>query len=452
MDQSEIVKLIKKGESKTVEFKETFDNKTIETAVAFANSRGGHIFIGVSDKGAKKGVQIGKESLIGWTNKISQGTQPRIIPEVESSKIEDKIIAVIQIKEFPIKPVSTKGRCYRRVGNSNRLMTPHDIAEMHLHSTGTSWDKTQAPDATMSDIDPEKIKRYIRRSRDAGRRDVGDHEEPLEILKKLELVKEGKLTWAALLLFRKATKYLRSQGLVHCGRFKEETIVIDNRMIEGTIVEQIDEAIDFIRKNISVKFVMTGKPQRDEVWDYPLEAIRESIINAVCHRDYTMPSNTEVRIYDDRLTIWNPGGLPLGITMDDLFKPHGSVLRNKGIGAVLYDMGLIEQWGSGIGKMLKLCSLADIPEPHFEEYQRGFLVEFRKDIYTEEYLRKLGLNERQIKAVDHIKENKIINLSSYKALIKNVSEKTLYRDLKELVDKNILKEIGEKKGRKYELA
>jgi len=452
MDQSEIVRLIKNGESKTVEFKETFDNKTIETAVAFANTRGGHIFIGVSDQGAKKGIQIGKETLIGWTNKISQGTQPRVIPEVESSEIESKIIAVIQIKESPIKPVSTKGRCYRRVENSNRLMTPHDIAEMHLHSTGTSWDKTPASDAAMSDIDPEKIKRYMRMSRDAGRRDVGDHEEPLEILKKLELVKEGNVTWAALLLFRKDTKYLRSQGLVHCGRFKEEIIVIDNRMIEGSIVEQIDEAMDFIRKNISVKFVMTGKPQRDEVWDYPLEAIRESIINAVCHRDYTMPSNTEVRIYDDRLTIWNPGGLPLGITMDDLFKPHGSVLRNKGIGAVLYDMGLIEQWGSGIGKILNLCSLADIPVPHFEEYQSGFLVEFRKDIYTEEYLRSLGLNDRQIKAVDHIKENKIINLSSYKALIKNVSEKTLYRDLQDLVDKNILKELGEKKGRKYELA
>jgi ATP-dependent DNA helicase RecG len=165
-----------------------------------------------------------------------------------------------------------------------------------------------------------------------------------------------------------------------------------------------------------------------------------------------MPSNIEVRIYDDRLTIWNPGGLPLGITMDDLFKPHGSVLRNKGIGAVLYDMGLIEQWGSGIGKMLKLCTSAGIPAPHFEEYQSGFLVKFRKDFYTEEYLRKLGLNDRQIKAVDHIKENKMINLSSYKALIKNVSEKTLYRDLQDLVGKNILKEIGEKRGRKYELA
>ncbi len=449
MDQSEIIKLIKKGESKTAEFKETFDNKTIETAVAFANTRGGHIFIGVSDKGAKKGVQIGKETLIGWTNKISQGTQPRIIPEIESSEIEDKTIAVIQIKEFPIKPVSTKGRCYRRAGNSNRLMTPQDIAEMHLHSTGTSWDKTPAPDTTMSDIDHEKIKRYIRRSRDAGRRDVGDREETLD--QKLELVKKGKLTWAALLLFRKDTKYLRSQGLVHCGRFKEETIVIDNRMIEGTIVEQIDETMDFIRKNISVKFVITGKPQRDEVWDYPLEAIRESIINAVCHRDYTMPSNTEVRIYDDRLAIWNPGGLPLGITMDDLFKPHGSVLRNKGIGAVLYDMGLIEQWGSGIGKMQNLCTNAGIPKPVFREFQQGFQVEFSKDIYTEEYLSGLRLNERQIKAVMYVKERGRITNKEYQELT-NVSRQTATIDLSEMVKKNILERIGKAgKGIAYQL-
>ena len=324
-------------------------------------------------------------------------------------------------------------------------MTPQDIAEMHLHSTGTSWDKMPSPDATMSDIDPEKIKRYIRQSRDAGRRDVGDREEPLEILKKLELVKKGKLTWAALLLFRKGTKYLRFQGMVHCGRFKEETIVIDNRMIEGTIIEQIDEAMDFIRKNISVKFVMTGKPQRDEVWDYPLEAIRESVINAVCHRDYTMPSNTEVRIYDDRLTIWNPGGLPLGITMEDLLKPHGSVLRNKGIGAVLYDMGLIEQWGSGIGKMQKLCSLAGIPAPHFEEYQSGFLVEFRQDIYTEEYLRSLGLNERQQKAVHHVKTTGKITNQELRELT-DVVIRTASRDLEDLVRKGVLVKMG-KTGR-----
>ena len=445
MNKSEIEELIKKGESETVEFKEAFDNRTVETAVAVTNTKGGHIIIGVSDQGIKKGVQIGKETLSSWANQISQGTQPRIIPEVESLEIEDKPIAVIQIKEFPIKPVSTKGRCYLRVGNSNRLMTPQDIAEMHLHSTGASWDKTPVPGVTMDDIDPEKIKRYIRRSKDTGRRDVGDDEKPSEILKKLELIEEGKLTWAALLLFRNEAKRLLSQGSIHCGRFKEEIIVIDDRMIEVTIVEQINEAMDFIRKNINVKFVITGRPQREEVWDYPLEALREALINAVCHRDYTIPSNTEVRIYDDNLTIWNPGGLPLGITMEELFEPHKSILRNKGIGAVLYDIGLIEQWGSGISKMQNLCTNAGIPQPIFKEYQQGFQVEFRKDIYTEEYLRKLGLNERQQKAVHHVKTTGKITNQELRELT-GVVIRTASRDLEDLVRKGVLMKMG-KTGR-----
>jgi len=445
MNKSEIEELIKKGESETVEFKEAFDNRTVETAVAVTNTKGGHIIIGVSDQGIKKGVQIGKETLSSWANQISQGTQPRIIPEVESLEIEDKPIAVIQIKEFPIKPVSTKGRCYLRVGNSNRLMTPQDIAEMHLHSTGASWDKTPVPGVTMDDIDPEKIKRYIRRSKDTGRRDVGDDEKPSEILKKLELIEEGKLTWAALLLFRNEAKRLLSQGSIHCGRFKEEIIVIDDRMIEVTIVEQIDEAMDFIRKNINVKFVITGRPQREEVWDYPLEALREALINAVCHRDYTMPSNTEVRIYDDNLTIWNPGGLPLGITMEELFEPHKSILRNKGIGAVLYDIGLIEQWGSGISKMQNLCTNAGIPKSVFKESQQGFQVEFRKDIYTEEYLHKLGLNERQQKAVHHVKTTGKITNQELRELT-GVVIRTASRDLEDLVRKGVLMKMG-KTGR-----
>ena len=112
-------------------------------------------------------------------------------------------------------------------------------------------------------------------------------------------------------------------------------------MIEGTIMEQVDEAMDFIRKNINVRFVMTGKPEREQIWEYPLEALREAVINAVCHRDYTAPSNTEVRIYDDRLIVWSPGGLPFGITIEDLYKSHSSVLRNKGIGEVFYDIGWI---------------------------------------------------------------------------------------------------------------
>jgi len=440
LEYSDLKKLIKGGESETVEFKASFDKEVLETSAAFANTKGGIILIGVSDRGEIKGVQIGKETLKDWGNQISQSTEPRIIPEIELGEVDKINLAIIRIREFPIKPVSVRGRCFRRVGNSNRVMQTHEIAEMHFQSTGMSWDKLPVADASVEDIDVEKIEKYIENTKDAGRRKITITEEPLQILEKLELIKDAKPTWSSILLFHRRPQRFLSQAVIHCGKFKEGTIVIDDRMIEGTLIEQIEEAMDFIRKNISVKFVMTGKPAREEVWDYPLAALREAVINAVCHRDYTAPSNTEVRIYDDELIVWNPGGLPLGLTVEDLYKPHPSVLRNKGIGGVFYDMGLIEQWGSGIDKMRKACEKAGIPEPKFEEHQ-GLRVIFRRDIYTEEYLQKLGLNERQIKAVIFVKAKGKITNKEYQQLT-NVSKPMATIDLKTLVEKRIFLKLG----------
>jgi len=446
---NDIRQLIKGGESEKVEFKERFDKETIETAVAFANTKGGIILIGVSDKNRIKGTQIGKDTLNDWANQISQSTEPRVIPEIEVSEIDDKSVVIIRIKEFPIKPVSVKGKYFRRVGNSNRIMPMQEIAQMHFHSAGMSWDKLAARDVTIEEIDVEKVKRYIKKANETGRRKVGDDEKPLQVLEKLELRKEGRPTWAATLLFHERPQRFLSQAVIHCGRFKEETMVIDDRMIEGTIIEQVDEAMDFIRKNINVRFVITGKPEREQIWDYPLEALREAVINAVCHRDYTIPSNTEVRIYDDKLIVWSPGGLPFGITIADLYEPHSSVLRNKGIGGIFYDMGWIEQWGSGIDKMRKACMKAGLPEPQFEEYQ-GFRVIFRKDIYTEEYLRDLGLNERQMKAVMYVKEKGKITNKEYRE-ITGLSDEGARIDLGELTEKRVLQLRGKGRNAHYVL-
>ncbi|MCD4798275.1 MAG: helix-turn-helix domain-containing protein [Methanosarcinales archaeon] len=432
--------LIKTGESNTVEFKEKFDEQTIESAVAFANTKGGIIFIGVSDKNNIKGIKVGKETLNQWTNQISQSTDPRIIPELEKIKVDGKTVIAVKIKENPIKPISKKGRCLKRVDSSNRAMSAQEVAQMHLHSTGMSWDKYPAKDASLEDIDIDNVKRYIRKARETGRKKVGDDEEPIQVLEKMNLITEGQPTWAAILLFSKETNKFISQAAIHCGRFKEKNIVIDDRMIVGTIFEQIDEAMDFIRKNINVEFVMTGRPQRDQIWDYPLEALREALINAICHRDYTIFSNIEVRIYDDKLIIRSPGFLPYGITLEELYKPHSSTLRNKGLAEVLYDTELIERWGSGIEKIQQHCLDAGLPEPIFEEYQ-GFQVVFRKDVYDEEYLRSLNLNERQIKAVMYVKEKGQITNKEYQEVC-NTSKRTASRDLLDLVSSGFFEQIG----------
>ncbi len=146
-------------------------------------------------------------------------------------------------------------------------------------------------------------------------------------------------------------------------------IFLDDEIIDGDLFEQVEATMIFIKKNIGLKFIMTGEPRRTEVWEYPLDALREALINAICHRDYTQSSDISIRIYDDELIIWSPGRLPMGVTIDELFGIHDSTLRNRLIAQVFYDVGLIEQWGSGIKKIIDTCLQFGLLSPILEEYQ-----------------------------------------------------------------------------------
>ena len=223
-------------------------------------------------------------------------------------------------------------------------------------------------------------------------------------------------------------------------------------MIEGDLLAQVDETTKFITRHISVRYEFEDKPKRKEVWEYPLEALREALINAIVHRDYPMSANIQVEIYDDRIEIWSPGKLPPGITIEDLYKEeHKSVIRNKLIAQIFYDIGYIERYGSGTIKIIKLCQEAGVPIPEFKEVTGGFLVVFRKDIFTEEYLRKLDLNERQIRAVMYANEKGRITNAEYQQLT-NISKPTATRDLNELTKKSIFEQIGTTgKGTFYKL-
>lgn len=438
----DIEKFLKSGETELVEFKESFDKKTIEIVVAFSNTRGGIIFIGVNNDGDVRGVSIGKETLKDWGNRISQNTESSVIPEINVQNIKGKSIVIIQVQEYPLKPVATRGRCFRRVANSNRQMSPQEIAQMNLMSTGNSWDALSARDAAFDDIDLENVKNYIKISAATGRRKFGPTDDPLEILEKLELLKDGKPTWAAILLFGKRPQSPLTQAQVHCGRFKNNVKIIDDRLFEGSVIGQVDEVMNFICKHINVKFVITGKPRRDEIWDYPLDALREAVINAVCHRDYSDTADIQIKIFDDHIQAWNPGPLPSGMTLEELYQPtHSSKPRNKLIAQIFYDLGLIERYGSGIQRMINACAEAGLPEPLFEEKFGGFIVTFRKDIFTEEYLHKLDLNERQIKAIIHIKEKGEITNKEYQK-ITGIKDRLATIELNDMVNKEILERFG----------
>lgn len=187
--------------------------------------------------------------------------------------------------------------------------------------------------------------------------------------------------------------------------------------------------------------------QRREIWDYPIEALREAVINALIHRDYFQTgAEIQIRVYDDRVIITNPGSLPDGITVEELKREHHrSLPRNALLAQVFYYADLLEKWGTGTSRMISLCRKHGIPEPDFSAHSDGFSVTFTKDFYTEERLLALGLSERQINAVRYAKEHGSITNKTYRELT-DVTDRTALRDLKALINKNVFKKL-DKKGK-----
>lgn len=372
---TDIFRLIRRGESETVEFKQSFGRETLETLCAFANTEGGVILIGVNDAGVVTGSQASKTALRDWANQIGQGTG--LHPSIQAAVLSGKVVIVIRVPENHIKPVLFQGRSYKRSGSTTRQMGVEEIAGAALSRVGVTWDSVPETRAGLSDISISKVKAFIAMANREKRRPVPAGTAPMELLKKLKLVRGGQPTRAAILLFGKDPQEFYSQARLKIGRFRDETLIVDDRRIDGTLFDQVEGAIGYFREKLDTRFEMTGRPQREVVWEYPLKALREAVTNAICHRNYASARDTEVRLYDREVMVWNDGGLPDQLSVQALKKAHSSVPRNKQIAEIFYYAGMIEQWGGGTRMILNECKAAGMPEPVFEQVQ-GFRVTLRK--------------------------------------------------------------------------
>jgi len=218
-------------ESETIEFKESFGSEAIETAVAFANTRGGTIFIGVNNAGHSSGRKFRNEALRDFVNRIATATEPAVIPSAQIHHLTQGDVLAIQVSEMPLKPVATKGRCFKRSGSTNRVMSASEITEMHVISTGQSMDSLLVPRKTRDDLDLVAVKTYMRKASAQGRRNFAEGDDPWQVLQKLELVKsETEITRAAILLFGKAPQSPLTQAVVHAGRVRQLTHIMDHRV------------------------------------------------------------------------------------------------------------------------------------------------------------------------------------------------------------------------------
>jgi ATP-dependent DNA helicase RecG len=435
-----------KNESQHIEFKSKFNEDVIETLVAFANTKGGKVLVGVDDTGkAVKNFTAGKESLQNWINEIKTKTQPSIIPDAEIVAYTDSEIVEFTVQEFPIKPVACRGKYFKRVKNSNHQLSLNEILNMHIKTFNSSWDYYPDPNHSVLDISEDKALDLIALYNK--NRTIPIEKDVFEFLTKMELIRDGNLTNAGFLLLMKNDSIVSD---IELGHFQNEITIKDGITISTDLITEVEEVMAFVRKHISKEFIITANPARIERWDYPLDAIREIVLNMVVHRDYTHHGNSSVKIFPGRIEFFNPGHLPDGITIDDLLKgDYVSDCRNKQIARIFKEIEWIERYGTGIRRIKDYFKEYGSLEPVFENFQHGFRVTIHalnNDISekgTEKGTEKL--NKNQILIIEAIRSNPHLTSSELSEKIGIRADKVRI-NIQKLKSLGLLERIGPDKG------
>src|SRR3989338_1952229 len=425
MKQEEILTLIKNGETQEAEFKEgcPSTHKLAEIICGLANTDGGFLILGVSEKGEIKGLRCDLDKLQQDIANTRQSihSSPHISTSIHT--LGDKKIALIEINKANDKNAHTyNGAVYVRIGSTTHKLEGQGIKNYLI--------KRGQPDYLKSNNVQEFIISNM----------FG------KINGKL------KLKNIATLFFSKEPHRWHTQSEVRIVRFSgtEPINIISQRDFRSDPMENIEQTIAFIRENISKRFIIPeNSPRRIEIEEYPTAVIREAIVNAVAHRDYYSYDSIQINLFDDRIEISNPGGLPQGLTKE--FFGKRSVRRNPLTYRILRDCHYVEGLGLGVPQMRNEMRKAGLRDPEFN-FEGGFFVvtlrNAKGNIKPVEGLK--DLNSRQLNALDYLRQNKTIKSKTY-ANINEVSLPIALKDINELIKFKYIKKVGEYRGAYYVL-
>ena len=469
------------GESKNIEYKITLPDKSekyMKTIVAFANTQGGKLIVGVDDK-THEIVGVETEILFqlmdGIANAISDSCMPQIIPDIEPQTIDGKTVIIVSVEAGKNRPyyLKSKGKengTYIRVAGTSRQAFPEKIRELEMEGARISWDELTCVGYPVSENVTEKLCRDIESFREkAG---MTEHSVKKEQLINWKILKqnEGKLlaTNAYALLTSDYFPFSKTQCAVFKGT--DRAVFLDKREFIGSIYTQIESAIDFVLRNIRLGATIDGLV-RKEKYELPPEAIREMIINAHCHRNLLDESCIQVAIYDNRLEVTSPGGLYNGLTYEEVMNGH-SKIRNKAIANIFSQMGLVEAWGSGIKRILNAAKEYGLPEPKFQEFDNMFRVELFRNFLpmtsenkhigetSEKHRRNIGetsekhgiveLNSTQQEIVKLLLENNQLSAAKLAEKI-GVASRNIESNIKKLKELGILIRHGSPKNGYWEV-
>lgn len=422
-------------------------NEAIVTMAAFATSKGGVVHFGITPDGKKSGVQIGKNTLENLANDVRRHTDPPIFPSIEIEGEEKSAIIRVSVEESPIKPVWAFGKPYKRVGRTNQSLSREETQRLVEATTGRTWDALICPGLKDEHLSRAAIEDFLKRS---SQKTDTPTETVISNLR-LKLV-DGSLCNAAALLFAKNVGQHLTGAYVKCGRFRGDSSVdfIDEMAAEGTLFEQLEQALAFVARNTRQAIKITGRPEHERVPEYPDAAIREAIINAICHRDYTEGGHVQIRIFESGLEVWNPGKLPHDISIESLYTTHHSRPRNRIIADAFYRARLIEHWGTGTVRIVKACEDRGMARPEFKTNPGVFILRFSSKAIEADQ-KTAPLTDRQLKTLEYIKEHGSITSSQYQKLF-DVKERQSRRDLGAMVKQGALIVQGKGPSLRYVMA
>ena len=455
---------ITNGESKNVEFKVELPKKSekyMKSVIAFANTSGGKIVLGVDDE-TRTIVGVDEKSVFqimdNIANAISDSCEPQIIPNITFQTIDGKCVVVVEIypganRPYYFKSFGKASGTYIRVAGTSRPADQVKIKELEMEGANLSWDELTCVGYPVDEKAVLKlcgdIKRYMFEATGA---------EDVKSIK--EVSSKQLLSWKILkqvegeLLATNAFVLLTSEyfpfSKIQCALFKgtDRDIFIDKKEYGGPLYEQIENAYQFVLRHINLGAEIEGIVRR-ESYELPIGAIREMIVNAVCHRNYMDNSCVQVAVYDNRVEVTSPGMLYGGLTLEEAMSGR-SKIRNRAIAEVFSRMEIIEEWGTGIRRIIKRAQEFGLLEPEFLEIGDTFRVNLyrktdKKPIKAD---KKPIKTEREELVMMFVEENGSITNREARELL-GLAESTVKRILKEMVKEEKLIEKGDRKTRKY---
>ena len=451
MKTDELKLFIKEGEGLTIEFKEKYSPKIDRDIVAMANAKGGVIILGVCDDGKMIGEKLTNPMKADITS-LARNCEPHIAL-TKISRVDN--VVVLEVPEGKEKPYSCSSGYFRRLDAVTQKMTQVEVRTVFRQTTDMAFEDLQRKECSLSDISLAKIKTFLNEAETSFK--VNKINLP-SFLSSIGIYKDGMINNAGILLFATEIKQFifHSESILAAFKGTETMHIYDRQDVRDDLLIQLNESMAFLKKHLNVRSEIR-ELNRHDIYEIPLDALREALVNAIVHRDYSIKgTSVYVRVFDDRVEIENPGGLPSGFPKRQFGKT--SFRRNPIVADLFHRMHKVERMGAGIKKIKDLIKAVNLKEPLFE-YDTFFKVTLYRN--PEHALKAGGTKtaqktvqktvQKQKEILEFLKVHPKVGREEIARNINGISESGVKYNLKVLQDKGLLKRIGPAKGGHWEV-